>query len=172
MTTAQKAGGSPENFAIHCLTGAAVDAFFGERGKVSAPAWIPCGLSAELQRIVTKKVLWTSISYEMASPDMQGSWASDVAALVRRNDKKLRRASMVMNFSLISLPGEHYKLMWSLNTMLVRSAGNKRGRDNKYLMLLEEMAGGATSEEAVGKIYRVKDPQLTQQWLRWALSQR
>jgi len=172
VTTAEKAAFSPENFAIHSVTGCAISAFFSERGEASLPNWVVCGLSADLQRLVTKKVLWSSISYEMSSPDMRGSWSMDVASMIRRRDKQLRPARMVMNFSLISLPGKHYKLMWSLNTMMVRSAGNMKGRNNKYLMLLEEIAKGTSSEDAVKKVYGIKDPQLTQRWFGWAQSQR
>ncbi len=172
ITTTQKAGRSPENFAIHCISASAMGAFFGERGKATIPAWITCGLSADLQKHITKKVLWSSIAYEMSSPNMQGNWARDVAGMIRRNDKQLRPARMVMNFSLISLPGEHYKLMWSLNTMMVRSAGNVKGAGNKYFKLLETMAKGTFSEDAVKKVYGAKDPKLSQQWFRWAQSQK
>jgi len=163
---------TPVNFGIHVLTCSALSGFFMARGDVNVPPWVHEGLSSELQRLLCDgKVLWCSISYEMSSPEMQGNWARDVASLIRRNDKSLRTATQVMGFSLISLSGDHYKLMWSFCAMLVRSSGNTKGPDNKFLKLLDELASGTQPPDAVKKVYGVAEPRLTQSWFSWAQQQ-
>lgn len=173
VIVAQKVLRHPDNFAIHCVTCMAINAFFLERGDESSPAWLHEGLSAELQRTFCKgQVLWSSISYEMSSPEMQGNWAQDVANMIKKNDKMLRPASQVLEFNLASLPGAHYKLMWSLCKLLVQTAKNKKGPKNKFLMLLEELAAGTQAAEAIKKVYGVADPKLTRVWFNWALAQK
>ena len=172
VTVAPKAA-FPVQFAAHTTTMMATNAFFMARGEVAPPAWLPSGLSAELQRqFGNKRVVYCSVSYETSSPNMAGDWARDVAAMMERNDKMLRPASQVLEFDLISLPSEHYKLMWSLCTMLVQTAGGKKGPRNKFHALLEELASGTASPEAVKKVYKTSDPRLTQAWVRWSLMQR
>jgi len=163
----------PDNFAVHSVTCQAISAFFFERGDIDPPAWVTEGLSAEIQRLLCHgEVLWSSISYEMSSPDMKGNWALDVAFMIKKNDTNLRKASHVMQFELQSLPGAHYKLMWSFSKMLVQTAGGKKGDKNKFYMMLEELAKGVKSEEAVKKVFGIADPQLTQAWFGWAVNQR
>jgi len=173
ITVASKATLFPNNFAVHMITFQAVQAFFMERGNAPIPPWLTEGLSAELQKeLCGGTVRCASIAYEMSSPEMQGNWAQDVAGMIKKNDKMLRKASDVMGFNLASLPGAHYKLMWSVCTMFVKSASSKKGDKNKFYILMDEIAKGGKAEDAVKKAYGVGEPALTQTWFSWAVTQK
>jgi hypothetical protein len=163
------------HFAIHTAVKQALGTFIREQsGNRNArfPASVTEGLNAELQRIIPDgdpRVLWKTVSYENNSGSGSTDWDALLRNAIKEKDKNLEKASEVFEFDLLARPAVQYTQMWSLMRFFVQGAKNKKGDGNKLLLMLQSLASGASSAEAVKSAYRMEDPRLTRTWYQWVV---
>jgi len=83
------------------------------------------------------------------------------------DQRRVVTASSAMRQSLEALAGAHYRQMWSLLAFVRQNCGTKKGPENKFLRLLQAIATGTDSVEAVKTILNLSDPTLTEKWHAW-----
>jgi hypothetical protein len=171
-TPVEKVQKCPDEWAVYSTACMAFDAYYGARQAQDRPSWMREGLAAEMQRVLCKRILCTTIAYEDKQFPMSESWGSDVARLIRSNDKQNKAATELMRMSLEGLPNVFYQQMWSLCAFVEEASGGQKGPKNKLHRILELTAGGETSEKAFKEVFGKADPALTQAWRQWALTQK
>jgi len=92
--------------------------------------------------------------------------------MIKKKDKYLRKASNVTEMDFVGRSIQGYIQMWSLCTLFNRMSRNKKGDTNKLFQLMVESARNPYVYGNVMKIFKVKEPSLTNQWRRWAASQK
>lgn len=169
FTYQEKVSRSLDEWAVYSTACMATDAFYRARdAKRFAPTWLREGLASQLQQLLCKRILCTTISYEDKAFPMSDNWSTDVAKLIRAGDKQATTASELMRMGLDALANVHYQQMWSLCTFLREAAGTVKGEKNRLRRIMDLTATGTSSEDAVKQVFGKGDPQLTKAWRTWA----
>lgn len=170
-TVAEKFLPIAEHFTVNLATGILIKTYFQQRGEILAPPWLAEGMRSEMEILLTKAKTprITTIAYEMNDnkDPPPNNWLQAMSQLVAKPTDQLKKASDVMLIELIQSSRADYIQMWSLNLFL-RQAGAGNGDKNKFAKLLEAIASGSSSRDAVTAVYGLDEPQLTRTWLQWA----
>ncbi|MDA3961899.1 MAG: hypothetical protein PF961_14005 [Planctomycetota bacterium] len=171
-------GGLHRNITVYLATGLALRTFIAERApddQTELPKWLVAGMQSELERLICKSNRCYTISYEKSTVDLsREKWAPALAKLITKQSTSLLSAGDVMAIELISSPAEDYLQLWSLSAFIRQATGPGPGRRGKpgFGTLLDTIARGTPSYEAIYAQLKTDNRGLTKKWHAWAAKQR